>query len=154
MFRLLGFDVRVQSGFVMFMALIVFLYRNEFGVWLAGAIAVLTLVHELGHAVAARRMGAHAEISLGFLAGYASYRPTRVLSRAEQAWISFAGPFVHITTSVTILVAMGVNPLEPSTASRRRGGKPRSSISSACAGTSARPPDWRPGSTPRVVDTS
>ena len=117
MFRLLGFDVRVQSGFVMFMALIVFLYRNEFGVWLAGAIAVLTLVHELGHAVAARRMGAHAEISLGFLAGYASYRPTRVLSGAEQAWISFAGPFVHITTSVTILVAMGVNPLEPSTAS-------------------------------------
>ncbi len=117
MFRLLGFDVKVQSGFVMFMALIVFLYRSPFGFWLAGSIAVLTLVHELGHAVAARRTGAQAEISLGFLAGYASYRPTRELSRAEQAWISFAGPFVHIATSVTVLIAMGVNPLEPSSAS-------------------------------------
>jgi len=117
MFRLLGFDVKVQSGFVMFMALIVFLYRSPFGFWLAGAIAVLTLIHELGHAVAARRTGADAEISLGFLAGYASYRPSRELSRAEQAWISFAGPFVHIGTSVAVLIAMGVNPLEPSSAS-------------------------------------
>ena len=117
MFRLLGFDVRVQSGFVMFMALIVFLYRDAFGLWLAGSIAVLTLIHELGHAVAARRTGAHAEISLGFLAGYASYRPTRRLSRAEQAWISFAGPAVHIATAVAVLLAMGVNPLEPSSAS-------------------------------------
>lgn len=111
MFRLLGFDVKVQSGFVIFMALIVFLYRSEFGLWLAGSIAVLTLVHELGHAVAARRTGAHAEISLGFLAGYASYRPTRELKRWEQAWISFAGPLVHITVAVVVLLAMGVNPL-------------------------------------------
>jgi Zn-dependent protease len=117
MFRLLGFDVKVQSGFVVFMALIVFLYQSPFGFWLAGSIAVLTLIHELGHAVAARRTGAHAEISLGFLAGYAAYRPTRQLSRAEQAWISFAGPFVHIGVSVAVLVAMGVNPLEPASAS-------------------------------------
>ena len=112
MFRLLGFDVRVQSGFIVFMALIVFLYRNEFGLWLAGAIAILTVVHELGHAVAARRTGAHAEISLGFLAGYASYTPSRELKRWESAWISFAGPFVHITTAVIVLVAMGVNPMD------------------------------------------
>ncbi len=112
MFRLLGFDVRVQSGFVVFMALIVFLYRDEFGLWLAGAIAVLTLIHELGHAVAARRTGAHAEISLGFLAGYASYRPSRELKRWESAWISFAGPLVHIATAVVVLIAMGVNPLD------------------------------------------
>ena len=50
MFRLLGFDVHVRSGFVIFTALIVFLYRDAFGLWLAGAIAVLTLLHELGHA--------------------------------------------------------------------------------------------------------
>lgn len=112
MFRLLGFDVKVQSGFIVFMALIVVLYRDEFGLWLAGAIAVLTLVHELGHAVAARRTGAHAEISLGFLAGYASYRPSRQLKRREQAWISFAGPFVHISTAVVVLLAIGVNPLD------------------------------------------
>ena len=112
MFRLLGFDVQVQSGFVVFMGLIVFLYRDAFGLWLAGAIAILTLVHELGHAIAARRTGAHAEISLGFLAGYASYRPSRELKRREQAWISFAGPLVHIVTAVVVLLAMGVNPLD------------------------------------------
>src|SRR6056297_1337285 len=111
MFRLLGFDVKIQSGFLVFMALIVFLYRNEFGLWLAASIAALTLIHELGHAVAARRTGAHAEISLGFLAGYASYRPSRQLTRREHAWISFAGPLVHITTAVVVLLAMGVNPL-------------------------------------------
>ncbi len=112
MFRLLGCDVRVQSGFVVFMALIIVLYRNEFGLWLAGAIAVLTLIHELGHAVAARRTGAEAEISLGFLAGYASYRPSRDLKRWESAWISFAGPLVHIMTAVVVLLAMGVNPID------------------------------------------
>ena len=111
MFRLLGFDVRVQSGFVVFMVLIVALYGSEFGLWLAGAIFVLTLVHELGHAVAARSAGADASISLGFLAGYASYRPTRPISRGRQAWISFAGPGIHIAVSVAVLLAMGVNPL-------------------------------------------
>lgn len=117
MFRLLGFDVRVQSGFVVFMALIVFLYRSPFGYWLAGSIAVLTLVHELGHATAARRAGADANISLGFLAGYASYRPTRPISRARHAWISFAGPGVHIAVSVAVLLAIGANPFEVGSAS-------------------------------------
>ena len=55
MFRLLGFPVHVRAGFVMFMVLIVVLYGGEFGLWLAGSLAVFTLIHELGHAVAARR---------------------------------------------------------------------------------------------------
>ncbi|NND73631.1 MAG: hypothetical protein HKN44_01360 [Ilumatobacter sp.] len=113
MFRLLGFNVHVQPGFVMFMLLIVVLYGDEFGLWLAGAIAGFTLIHELGHAVSARRSGAHAEISLGFLAGYASYVPTRPISRAEHAWISFSGPGIHIATSVAVLLALGANPLDP-----------------------------------------
>jgi len=115
MFELLGFKVRVQPGFVMFMALIVIVYGDEFGLWLAGAIAVFTLIHELGHAVAARRYGAEAEISLGFLAGYASYSPTRPISRLGHAVISFSGPGIHITTSVAVLVLLGGNPLDTST---------------------------------------
>ncbi len=111
MFRLLGFPVHVRAGFVMFMVLIVILYGGEFGLWLAGSLAIFTLIHELGHAVAARAAGADAEISLNFLAGYASYRPTRPISRLEHAGISFAGPAVQIVTSVAILLAMGVNPL-------------------------------------------
>ena len=113
MFRLLGFDVHVRPGFIVFMLLIVVLVGGEYGLWLAGSLAVFTLIHELGHAVAARRAGAKAEISLNFLAGYASYVPTRPISRAQQAWISFAGPAIQIVVSVAILVAMGANPIDP-----------------------------------------
>ena len=74
---------------------------------------MLTLLHELGHAVAARATGARAEISLDFLAGYASFVPTRPLKRWERAGISFAGPGIQIAVSVIILVAMGVHPLHP-----------------------------------------
>ncbi len=112
MFRLLGFPVHVRPGFVMFMVLIVVLYGDAFGLWLAVALAGFTLLHELGHAVAARRTGARAEISLNFLAGYASYVPTRPLSRAERIGISFAGPGIQIAVSAAILVALGASPLE------------------------------------------
>lgn len=111
MFRLLGFDVHVRTGFVIFTALIVFLYQDGFGLWLAGSIAVLTLLHELGHAVAARRAGCEASISLDFLAGYTSFRPSRALSRGQRALISIAGPFTQIAISVVVLLAMGVNPV-------------------------------------------
>jgi Zn-dependent protease len=111
MFRLLGFDVHVRTGFLIFLGLIVFLYQDAFGVWLAGALAFFTLLHELGHAVAARSAGAYAEISLDFLAGYTSFRPdpARPLSRGRRALISASGPGVQIVTSVLVLAAMGVN---------------------------------------------
>lgn len=116
MFRLLGFDVRVRAGFVIFLALIIFIYQGEqrqFGIWLAGSIAVLTLLHELGHAVAARNAGAEASISLDFLAGYTSFRPNpqRPISLVQQAVISAAGPLTQILISLFVLLAMGVNPL-------------------------------------------
>ena len=113
MFRLFGFDVHVRTGFLIFLGLIVFLYQDAFGVWLAGSLAVFTLLHELGHAVAARSAGAHAEISLDFLAGYTSFRPdpSRPLSRARRALISIAGPGTQIILSVAVLAAMGVNAL-------------------------------------------
>ena len=109
--RVLGFPIHVKPGFLVFMVLIVGLYRDEFGVWLAGSIAAFTLLHELGHAVAARRAGATAEISLDFLAGYASYTSERPLSRSAEAGIALAGPVTHITAGLLVLVAMGVNPL-------------------------------------------
>lgn len=112
MFRLFGFPVHVRPGFVMFMVLIVVVYGDEFGIWLALALAGFTLIHELGHAVAARLTGAKAEISLNFLAGYASYVPTRQLSRAERIGISFAGPGIQIAVSTALLLALGASPLE------------------------------------------
>ena len=66
-FHLFRFPIHVRPGFLMFMALVVFVNPNEFGFWLAGSAAALTLMHELGHAFAARATGAEAEISLDLL---------------------------------------------------------------------------------------
>ena len=110
MFRLLGFDVRVRLGFVLFVALVAFINPGPLGLWLAGALAVLTLLHELGHAVAARSAGADAEISLDFMAGYTSFQPRRPISKARRALISIAGPGTQIVVSLAVLAAMGVDP--------------------------------------------
>lgn len=109
--RILGFPVQIRPGFVLFMLLIVVVNGQPMGYWLAGSVTVFTLVHELGHAVAARRTGATARISLDFLAGYASFMPTRPLTRGERASIAIAGPAVQIILGVVVLIAMGVNPL-------------------------------------------
>ena len=95
---------------MIFTALIVFVYQNTFGLWLAGAIAAFTIIHELGHALAARSAGAEAAISLDFMVGYTSFTATRPLSRGQHALISVSGPATQILTSVAVLLAMGVNP--------------------------------------------
>jgi Zn-dependent protease len=110
-FRLFGFDVRVRLGFILFVGLIAFINPGPLGLWLAAALAVFTLLHELGHAVAARSAGAEAAISLDFMAGYTSFRPTRPISKARRALISVSGPAVQIVASLAVLAAMGVNPL-------------------------------------------
>lgn len=112
MFRLFGFDVHVRTGFLLFLVLIIAINPSSFGIWIAGGLAVFTLLHELGHAVAARSTGAEASISLDFLAGYTSYRPDprRPLSRPQRAMITAAGPLVQICVSAAVLLGMGANP--------------------------------------------
>lgn len=109
--RILGFPVQIRPGFFLFMMLIVVVNGVPMGPWLAGSVAVFTLAHELGHAIAARRTGATASIALDFLAGYASFTPTRPLKRRERASISLAGPVVQIGLGIIVLLFMGVNPL-------------------------------------------
>ncbi|MBM3828289.1 MAG: site-2 protease family protein [Actinobacteria bacterium] len=111
--RILGFPVQIRPGFVLFMLLIVVVNGQPMGSWLAGSVTLFTLVHELGHAVAARRTGATARISLDFLAGYASFTPTRALTRGERASIALAGPGIQIVLGMAALMVMGVNPLSP-----------------------------------------
>ena len=100
-----GFPVVVRPGFFMFMALVVFVQGWQFGVPFAGFMAVFTLLHELGHAIAARRTGASALISLEFMAGYAAYQPSRELTKGERALIAFAGPAVQIVVGTAVYIA-------------------------------------------------
>jgi Zn-dependent protease len=106
--------VTITPGFLLGMVVIYVINGPRFGLWLVGWLAVLTLAHELGHALAARRFGAKAAISLNFLVGYASLRPTRPLKRTEQAIITAAGPLVEIAIGVAVLLALGSNPLHHS----------------------------------------
>ncbi|MBI4882942.1 MAG: hypothetical protein HY826_02685 [Actinobacteria bacterium] len=116
--RLFGFPLHVGSGFWLFMGLIAFANSSYLGldgaVVFAALIAGLTVVHELGHAFAARATGARAEISLAFMVGYASFTPTRKLSRWEHVGISFAGPATQIIVGGAVYLALGgpVWPLE------------------------------------------
>jgi len=110
--RILGFPVQVRPGFALFILLVLVINGVELGLWLAGSVAVFTLAHELGHALAARRTGAEASIALDFLAGYASFAPTRPLTRAERAGIAIAGPAVQIALGTVVLLAIGVNPFD------------------------------------------
>jgi Zn-dependent protease len=117
-FRLFGFPVHVRAGFFLFMLVVVVANGAPLGVYLAVFMAGLTLLHELGHALAARAAGCRAEISLDFLVGYAAFVPSRPLLRRERAWISLAGPGIQIVVSVGALLLMGVdvfgmNPLHP-----------------------------------------
>jgi Zn-dependent protease len=110
--RIFGFPVQIRPGFALFMLLIIVINGVPMGPWLDGSVAVFTLIHELGHAIAARQTGATAKISLDFLAGYASFAPTRPLKRWERAGISMAGPFVQIALGCIVLLVLGVNPID------------------------------------------
>lgn len=112
-FRLFGFPVHVRPGFLLLLVLIVAVNGTSLGLWLALFLAAFTLLHELGHALAARATGAKSEIALDFLYGYASFVPTRHLKRWERAGISVAGPAVQIALGVAGLWLTGASPLDP-----------------------------------------
>ncbi len=105
-FRLLGFPVHIDLSFVIFIGILGFvqgLNLEELVVWLLLA-AVSVLVHELGHAVLARRVGARPAITLMAMGGVTTYTPPRELSRLESLGISLAGPAVGIVLGGALLL--------------------------------------------------
>lgn len=108
--RVLGFPTTVRPGFWLFMLLLVLLYPFPLGAWVAGAVAVFTLVHELGHALAARASGCEARISLDFMVAYAAFESRRPLTWWQRAGIALAGPATQMGLALGVLVAMGVSP--------------------------------------------
>jgi Zn-dependent protease len=94
-FRILGFPVTVAPAFFIVAALVGFtgeLDLGLLGVWI-GVIGASILVHELGHAVAARGVGASPVIVIHGFGGYTMYTPPAPPTRWQQVRISLAGPF-------------------------------------------------------------
>jgi len=73
------------------------------GLIAAVALGVLTLIHELGHALVARRAGCNVSIRLNLFVGWASYSAARPLSRAQKIRISLAGPLTQLATGLLAL---------------------------------------------------
>jgi len=109
-FTAFGFPVSVRPGFPLFIALLAFLYPFPLGIWIAVAVAVFTFVHELGHALTARRIGCRAEIALDFMVAYAAYHPPRQLKWHERALIAISGPALQAMASIVFLLGMGIHP--------------------------------------------
>ena len=103
-FRTLGIPVTVDGWFLLGMF---FIYSwtggGRAGMFAAAAIAVFTLIHELGHALTARRYGCTVEIRLNLLMGWASFSSPRPLSRTQRVVISLAGPFAGLASGFATL---------------------------------------------------
>jgi Zn-dependent protease len=67
---------------------------------------VSVLGHELGHALAARQMGATASISLQGMGGLTRSNRAEPLSRGESALLSVAGPAAGILLGIPVLWAI------------------------------------------------
>lgn len=66
----------------------------------AGFISIL--VHELGHALTARKFGAYSEITLQAFGGYAAYSGVR-LTRPQSFAVTAAGPAIQILLWLALL---------------------------------------------------
>jgi Zn-dependent protease len=106
LFRLLGFPIRIDPSFLLIVALIGFDgSASRLAVWV-GLAVVSVLAHELGHALAARRMGATASISLQGMGGLTRSSRAEPFSRGESALLSAAGPAAGILIGLPVLYAI------------------------------------------------
>lgn len=115
-FKLFGFPVHVDASFVIMIGLIGYLSDyglSELPLWLLVA-AISVLVHEFGHAFAARTTGASPAIALVAFGGVTTFVPPRQLSRLRSLSISAAGPVVGIVFGLALLgLARAFGPIDP-----------------------------------------
>ncbi len=107
-FRMLGFPVSIQGSFVLTIAFLGYISFNDQFDRIAAftAIAVVAvLIHEFGHAFAARSQGTAGtpSITLAGMAGLTRYRLNELPSRGQSIFISFAGPLTGIVLGAVIL---------------------------------------------------
>lgn len=94
--RLLGFPIEVSAGFLLLLATVFFWQGGATGLVLFGMAMLGVLLHELGHAVVARRLGVRiAGIELNFFGGAAKMTELPKSANHEIA-IALAGPAVSV----------------------------------------------------------
>jgi Zn-dependent protease len=106
--RILGFPVRVNASFLLLLAVILFGAGGQQGVALALVAGVSVILHELGHALMARRLGVPvAGIELHFFGGAAQITDMPRKPNDEIA-IAAAGPAVSFALAgLSQVVALG-----------------------------------------------
>ena len=121
-FRLAGFPVSVPANTLLGVAIIAFLWLPQFAgdstvkQWVMAILfAVLllasVLVHELAHAVTARRFGFPVlGVTLWAFGGYTSYRPGRN-GPGREAAIAFAGPAATLAIAGVAFLALRAVPV-------------------------------------------
>src|SRR3954468_104982 len=98
--RVFGFPVEINLSFVLLLALVFVAYGGLPGVIIVGLAFGSVLLHELGHALVARRLGVHvAGIELSFFGGAAKMVEMPRTPNHELA-IAAAGPAVSLALGV------------------------------------------------------
>ena len=88
-----------------FMALSIGVYARAFGWMFAVGFVLLILVHEMGHYIAARRLGMDVGLPtfIPFVGAWIELKD-QPLTVAQEAQIAFAGPFAGTLAAVVVLV--------------------------------------------------
>lgn len=109
-FSLFGFPVCVHPSFL-FIAVLIGLGSPGVSlgivvVWTT-VVLVSVLVHELGHAFAARGLGAAPTIDLYVLGGVTAFVPPRTMGRLQSIWVTLAGPLAGFALGGFVLSVAG-----------------------------------------------
>lgn len=110
-FRLFGFPTTINTSFLLTIGFIGFISlgeRVELIVIFAAIAVVAVLIHELGHAFAAKSQGTSGppNISLEGMAGFTRYRLLEAPGRLQSIFISVAGPLAGALPGVFLLIAL------------------------------------------------
>lgn len=111
-FRLFGFPVTVDPFFFVLVLFIGARLSLPQLLMLAGIVFVSVLWHELGHAFAAKRLGAEPTITLHGMGGLTFWRPPRNPTRSQMISVAVAGPFAGMLLGIAVWGASGMFAVE------------------------------------------
>ena len=107
LFRVFGIPVSVDPWFLFGLFLFYSLSGGgTVGIYTAVALAVFVLIHEMGHALVARRFGADVSITLNFMIGWTGYSRQKPLARWKTNVISLSGPITQLVVATVALAAV------------------------------------------------